>query len=373
MLFNRPTPIIKLALKIKTMDDETPQQNEPADNNQNNAINSSAKPDGKTELKDTQFDINKKSQVPLKQDHKVKIKIGFAKTIIAIFAGIFAGGIIFVASFILTSPDKTSFNDFLNSLLLSLALGVVTLIVVTIFLIKIFKGKDTTRLKLLVTCIFLVVFVLVAARTLGVHSNNKIHARQAAEIPLRIQATYVGTANKDANIVLSNVSGAYLYKQEKVTNTGGESNEVNTLYCFTVPNSSSSSVVTQLNTGLGNVPVMKAGDSFTYTGNSTLLDGGSVPLSSEDISTLQNQFNQSNQIDMPFNISNEGSNSGDILALKTSNPNYYAQANVDNKVNTPAQTGQCISLARNTNTTNKLIISVEMDLVTTLSTDLFLD
>ncbi len=343
------------------MDNKTPQQNEPADNNQTND-NNSANPGGKTELKDTQLDINKKSQVSLNQDHKVKIKIGFAKAIIAIIAGIFAGGIIFIASLFLTSPTHTSFNDFVNSLLLSIALGLVTLVTIISFLFKIFKGKNTTRLKLVVACIFLVICGLVTARTLVVHSNNKIHARQAAEIPLRVQSTYAQTANKDANIIVSSVSGAYLYKQEKVANTGGESNEVNTLYCFTVPNSSSSSIVTELNTGLNNVPVMKAGDSFTYTGNNTLSDGGSVPLSSEDISTLQNQFNQGNQIDMPFNISNQGSNSGDILALKTSNPNYYAQANVDIKVNTPAQTSQCISLASNTNTTNKLIVSLDMDL-----------
>lgn len=316
----------------------------------------------------TDLDTDKKTQTPSSHDNKPKVKLGFLKVSGAIITGIFVGGVIVVASTSLTIPNNTSFNDAVSSLFTSLILGLVALITVIVFIIRTLKGKNTFLLNLVVICIFFIIFASVAARTLVVHSNNRIHARQAADNPLIVQNTYAQTANKDARVILSNVSGADIYKQERVANNNkaDEFNEVSSLYCFTVPNSSSPNIVTDLNSGLNEVPIMVKGNGFSYNGNIASPNqgqyAGSVSLSSQDVSMLQSDFNQNNQIDMPFSITNQGSNSANIIALKTSNSNYYPQATIDIKVNTPGQVGQCMTLDTGTNTTNKLIVTVGMDL-----------
>jgi hypothetical protein len=189
--------------------------------------------------------------------------------------------------------------------------------------------------------------------------------------PAVVEAIYAQTANADSKIILANSTGASLFKEARLSVTiNNKDNEVHNLYCYTVPITDSSSIVSDLTTGLAKVPVTNQG--FQYTGSPVLVDqvgyiyqqSGSIvtKFTPQDINILQSQFTQNGQIALPSTIWG-GNGNGNVyngaIAMKTTNPKFYPSANIDIQVN---QRNQCYTDANQINTSGKLIVSVDADL-----------
>jgi hypothetical protein len=253
---------------------------------------------------------------------------------------------------------------------------ILSFIAVSVYIMKNLHYKHIIY-KVLLEILILIVFVPIFVIILFIVDSYEHR-------PAAVKAAYNQTATKDANIILSDTPGAYLYKKISLpltTNSATDTaninknyNEVHNLYCYMVPISDSSNIISDLNTGLDNVPVTRQGFDFDYykvagwpsSQTSSDTSSGANGTTDQFNNNLQSQFNKNDQIDMPFSIGGGDGNGNEsyngAIALKTTNPNFYPAADIDIKVNTLKQSGQCVELAKQIGTTNKLIVSIDVDL-----------
>jgi hypothetical protein len=256
-----------------------------------------------------------------------------------------------------------------------------SLIAVNVFILKNLHYRRVIY-KVLLEILIIIILVPVSVIILLIVAIEKSSYDHR---PAVVKAAYTQTANKDANIILSGTPVAYLYKKISLpltTNSATDTlninrnyNEVHNLYCYTVPISDSSNIISDLNTGLYNVPVTRQGFNYDYykvagwpsSQTSSDTSSGANGTTDQFNNNLQSQFNKNDQIDMPFSIGGGDGNGNEsyngAIALKTTNPNFYPAADIDIKVNTLKQSGQCVELAKQIGTTNKLVVSIDADLV----------
>jgi hypothetical protein len=231
-----------------------------------------------------------------------------------------------------------------------------------------FKHKINKVLLAIPIAIFVVLAVGVLLIVIALVKNN--YDRR----PALVNAVYTKTSDRDVNIILSKTPNANLIKKETLYKDN--KNVVENLYCFTIPKSNTSKLITNLANGLLSVPLTNQG--FKYTSNNLAISKAgndkyaSIGLSSNDVNYLQSQFNLTKQTEMSFSISGSNSNNSDLyngaIALKTNNPSIYPSANIDIEVNNSDVPHDCKVLNNQNDTSNKLNLSVD----TTLSNNDFL-
>jgi hypothetical protein len=201
-------------------------------------------------------------------------------------------------------------------------------------------GKKRHILRNVLLSIAGLVIVIVIIGTLIIISIAKDITKP--NNPAGVQAAYTQTANKTATQVISGTSGPISFSKQSLPpdKSIGKTNEVNTLYCYTVNNNAN--VVNEINQGF------PQSDPWTYVGQAN----GTVAAISSLLSTLQ----QTGTINLRYETQKD--------KLSTNNPNYNAAAVAYATVSLPLLSNQCTTPAKQdkVNTTGKLIVALQLDL-----------
>ncbi len=164
-----------------------------------------------------------------------------------------------------------------------------------------------------------------------------------------VKAAYKQTSDQAANLILSDANNPQLYGQQinPLDTRNGRTNEISNLYCFTVE--STPDLVPKIVTGFNKNTL----GTWTYDGQDYTKDSVRTP----DTTVLHNRFQQTGTVNLTYETSHNDK-------LKTNNPDYYPSALASLTATTPQQANNCSQLAiqNKTNTTNKVVVSLSLDL-----------
>ncbi len=287
----------------------------------------------------------------------------FVSSLIGIACGILIGSIFWLLNFFAIEKNGdlgSALGSFATAFLISILAGFLIFVSVLVYSILIIK-KPRIAKKFLILSLIIVALGLML-RVLVIQSNNRIiqiynknqAAIKAAQLAT-IRPIYQQTANQDAAILFSSTPGASQIYKSTVANTGLSNNEVNTIYCYIVPSINASSIISGLISGLNKIPVYNGPIKLYHSANGNAASDSN----SSDNSLLQDKFMSTNKIDMNFTISG---NSDTAHSLKTSNPNFYPQANINIKINIPPSNIDKCSLPASTITQGSMLVTAEFDL-----------
>jgi hypothetical protein len=306
-------------------------------NNQKKNSTSSIQPDTQTNKI-----LNPEQNTNDKQSRASKL----IKIIVAFWVGIYSSGMLLLLIYHLSVLHQS------YRLIVSIIIALVVGPVVNFVLLKKFKINHFVQITVIESIIMLIIvgfvtyLVIEAINSISqqISSNIQPHNNNSSAV----KAVYAQTADQAAKLILSDTQSPSLYTEQSlpIDPKSVETNEVKTLYCFTI--NSTPNVVSELIAGFSKGQMNGRWD---YTSGAY----GLKASSKVEATTLQNQFAQNGTIDLPFVTPYE-------TTLLTSNPNYYPQASADVVISTPQQSGQCNGLAKQFNTTNKFIVSVSLDL-----------
>jgi hypothetical protein len=341
----------------------------PTNTNNNHSHKQKEKPDTKQHQNNSQ----ETQYQPVLAKKVTPLRI-FVSSLIGIASGILIGSLFWLLNFFAIEKNGdlgTALGSFATAFLISILAGFLIFVSVLIYSILIIKKPKIAKKFLILSLIIISLGLML--RVLVIQSNNRIiqiynknqAAIKAAQLAT-IRPIYQQTANQDAAILFSTTPGANQIYKSTVSNTGLSTNEVNTIYCYIVPSINASSIISGLISGLNKIPVYNGPLKLYHSANG---DVASDSYSSDN-SFLQEKFMSTNKIDMNFTISgnsvsnytNGKSDYSGVHSLKTSNPNYYPQANIDIKINIPPLNIDKCSLPASTTTQGSLLVTAEFDL-----------
>ena len=185
----------------------------------------------------------------------------------------------------------------------------------------------------LVIIIVVVVIIIIISIARDVTKPNK---------PADVTAAYAQTANKVAAQVMSSTSAASLFSKQSLPTDkpSGKTNEVNTLYCYTV--SENANVVNQINQGF------PQNDPWIYVGQAD----GTIAT----ISALTTAFQKAGIVNLRYETQGD--------KLSTTNQNFNPAAVAYIGISLPSLSNPCSTPESQDHiqTANKLIISLQLDL-----------